>query len=81
MIDLRGWKGWTLPLVVAGMNPLAIYVMDSLSKNWVVGQLHIHLPGFLFAKPWGCVVDAALAALLFWLVCYWMYRRKIFLRF
>jgi len=80
VIDVRGWKDWTFPCVVAGMNPLAMFVMGSTLHGWVVGQLHIHLPGFLFAAPWGHVVDATLCGFVFWLVCYWMYRRKIFLR-
>ena len=30
--------------------------------------------------PYGNVVEWAVALLILWLVCYWMYRRKIFLR-
>ena len=80
VIDVRGWKGWTFPVVVVGMNPLAMFFMGSTLRGWTVGQFHIHLPGFLFTKPWGHVMEASLAAFVFWLICLWMYRRKIFLR-
>jgi len=79
-IDVRGWKNWTFPVVIVGMNPLTMFVLGSTLRGWITGQLHIHLPDFLFTKPWGHVVDAALAGLVLWLICLWMYRRKIFIR-
>jgi len=80
VIDLRGWRRWAFPCVVAGMNSLALFVMGSTLRGWTVGQLHIHLPAVLFTRPRGVVVETTLAGLLFWLVCYWMYRQKIFIR-
>lgn len=79
-IDVKSWKGWTFPLVVAGLNPLALYVMGQLSKGWTLSQLKIHLPGFVFSGPSGPVVEALLPALVFWLIVWWMHRRKIYLR-
>jgi heparan-alpha-glucosaminide N-acetyltransferase len=80
VIDQKGWKGWTFPFVVVGMNPLAMFMMSSSMHGWVAGQLQIHLPSMLFESPWGYAVEAALTALVFWLVCFWMYRRNVFLR-
>jgi predicted acyltransferase len=79
-IDLKGWKRWTFPLVVAGLNPLAIYVMGQLSRGWTLKQLKIHLPDFLFAGASQPVMEAVLPALVFWLVVWWMHRRRIYLR-
>ena len=80
VVDVRGWKGWTFPFVIVGMNPLAMYLMGQTLRGWVTGQLHIHLPDFLFTKPGGHVVDAALAGFVLWLVCLWLYRKKVFIR-
>lgn len=80
LVDVQGWKFWTLPFVVVGMNPLAMYVMNSTLRRWFITQSYIHLPDFLFPKPWNDVIEAILAGTIMWLVCYWMYRRKIFLR-
>lgn len=79
-IDLKGWKRWTFPLVVAGLNPLAIYVMGQLSRGWTLGQLKIHLPDVLFTGTTKPVVESILPALVFWLVVWWMHRRRIYLR-
>lgn len=79
-IDLKGWKAWTFPLVVAGLNPLALYVMGQLSKGWTLAQLKIHLPDFVFAGGSRPVMEAILPALVFWLVVWWMHRNRIYLR-
>lgn len=80
MIDVKKMRWWTYPFVVAGMNPLALYLMGMLSKGWVVSQLTIHLPKFVFAGMTKPVVEATLAALIFWLVVWWMHRRRVYLR-
>lgn len=83
VIDLRGWKAWSFPLLVVGMNSIAIYCMGMTLKSWTARTLQTHLGEDLF-KVFGAAnapfVQATLVGLCFWLVCYWMYRRKIFLR-
>ncbi len=83
IIDLRQWRAWSFPLVVVGMNSIAIYVMGMLLRGWTARTLQTHFGEDVF-KVLGAAnapfVQATLVGLLFWLVCYWMYRRKIFLR-
>jgi heparan-alpha-glucosaminide N-acetyltransferase len=43
LIDVAGWRRWTFPLVVVGVNSIAFYVMAQLMKPWVASQLTIHL--------------------------------------
>ena len=94
VIDIRQWRMWSWPLVIVGMNSIAMYVMAQLIKSWMGGTLKTHLATldaffgwehgltytlfgeFSFATPLGH------AARLFglWLVCVWLYRRKIFVR-
>jgi len=48
LIDAREWKGWTLPFVAFGINPITAYVgaelsavlFDSTIKLRVAGRLH-----------------------------------------
>jgi predicted acyltransferase len=83
VIDLRGWRAWSFPLVVVGMNSLAIYSMGMLLRGWTAKTLQTHFGEDVF-KVFGAnpapFVQATLVGLIFWLVCWWMYRRKIFLR-
>ncbi|HEY7427164.1 MAG TPA: hypothetical protein VH682_23220 [Gemmataceae bacterium] len=43
IIDIVGWKRWAFPLVVVGMNSIAMYCMAQLMKGWVGNSLRIHL--------------------------------------
>jgi predicted acyltransferase len=43
VIDVWGWRRWALPLVVVGMNSIAMYCMAQLMKGWVSQNLQTHL--------------------------------------
>jgi predicted acyltransferase len=36
VVDLKGWRGWTLPLAILGMNAIGIYVLSILAKIWLL---------------------------------------------
>ena len=80
VIDVRRWKKWSFPLVVVGMNSIAIYFMGALLKPWAVRTLKIHWGQELFVGDYGPTVQAVSVAVVFWLFCFWMYRMKIFIR-
>jgi len=83
VIDIKGYRRWTFPLVVVGMNSIAIYSMDLLLKPWVAKSLKIHLGDeiFLVAGPhYEPMLQATLTGLCLWTICWWMYRQKLFVR-
>jgi predicted acyltransferase len=80
VIDMVGFKKWAHFLVVVGMNSIAIYLMSQLMRPWVSERLRTHLGADLFSGTYGPIAGACLTLVVFWLICWWMYRRKIFLR-
>jgi predicted acyltransferase len=80
VIDVAGFRRWAFPLIVVGMNSIAIYVMAQLMKPFVRNQLEIHLGRSIFQGPYGDVVRSASVLLVFWVICYWMYKQKIFVK-
>jgi predicted acyltransferase len=80
VIDLRGWRRWALPLVVVGMNSIAMYCMAQLMKGWVRGTLKTHFGQDIFTGTYGPIIDAAAVLFVLWLFCLWMYRQKVFVR-
>ncbi|HUR57172.1 MAG TPA: hypothetical protein VM029_05655 [Opitutaceae bacterium] len=83
IIDLRGWRAWSFPLLVVGMNSIAIYCMGQVMRGPTSDMLRTHLgrDAFnVFGTANAPFVQATLVGTVFWLICYWMYRRKIFLR-
>ncbi len=83
IIDIKQMRRWTFPFVVVGMNSIAIYCMEMLLRPWVAKRLQIHLGDNVFqiAGPlYAPMAQSTLVGLCLWLVCWWMYRNKWFLR-
>jgi len=83
VFERRGAGRCAFPLVVAGLNPLALYCLWQLTGGFVRGSLETHFGSALF-QPLGPVFiplfQRIWVLLIFWLVLLWLYRRKIFLR-
>jgi predicted acyltransferase len=82
-IEWRGWKRWSFPLLVIGMNSIAVYVMSWTLERPVSAALVRHLgrgPFQVAGPAFEPVLKGAGVLLVFWLVLYWMYRRRLFLR-
>lgn len=83
LIDLCGVKFWTGPFVVMGMNSIALYVMLWLIPGWINGTLQTHFGEHYagcFGAPFEPLMQNLIVAVFLWLICYWMYRRRLFLR-
>jgi len=75
--------GWTLPFIVVGMNSIAMYVLEHVATDYTIGALQIHLgrrPFAVFGQAFVPITLGATTLAVFWLILFWMYRRKIFLR-
>jgi predicted acyltransferase len=83
VVDGAGLKRWAYPLIVAGMNPLALYVLWQLSSSFIRKQTQIHFGQEIFAtlgEAWTPLLERASVLLVLWLIVWWMHRRKIYLR-
>lgn len=83
MIDVRGWRRWAFPLVVIGMNSIAAYCFSHLFGEFFQSALNTNIsPRFftMFGDALAPFVNGSLVLLLLWLVLFWMYRRKLFLK-
>ena len=83
VIDVWNYKRWAFPLVVIGMNSIAIYCMVWLFEDSIIRMLHIHLGTEVFRMAGPALEPVLVGAgtmLTLWLVLYWMYRRKLFLK-
>ena len=83
LIDLKGWRRWAFPLVVVGMNSIAIYVMSWTMQDFFRTALQTHFGAVISALVSPALVPVAYGVgvmLIFWMILFWMYRSKIFLR-
>jgi predicted acyltransferase len=79
VIDVAGFRRWVFPLVVIGSNALLAYVLEPfvyLALRGLRGKL---FPADIPAIPMELLLFGSEVALL-WLVLWWLYRRRLFLR-
>ena len=120
VIDIFGFRRWSFPLVVVGMNSIAIYCMSQLMKGFIASNIKTHLgwvahliqewgsaedAGWLartsrdlfywlnpdnvdlgkdlfsiFGTVYAPIVQATAVLAVLWLICYWLYRQKLFFK-
>ena len=89
VVDVLKLRFWTFPFVVVGVNSIAIYCMGMLLKKWTEHFLQTHLGSGVFPEvtewlgldaAFRPMVQLTMIGLVFWLICLWMYRQKIFIR-
>src|SRR6187401_1458173 len=81
--EIKGWRRWAFPLLVIGSNSIAIYVMSWTIEHFISSALIRHFgaaPFLILGAPFEPVLRGIGVLIVFWLILYWMYRRKIFLR-
>lgn len=83
VVDVRKHHRLVFPLIVIGMNSIAAYVMAELSRNFVESSFRINLGpallNFMGTGPEGFVINV-LTLCTYWLVLYWMFHKRIFIR-
>ncbi len=83
LIDWKGWRRWSFPLIVVGMNSIAIYVMSWTMEGFFRDALETHMGRAISAMvspTFQPIVFGLLLMSIFWVILFWMYRRKLFLR-
>jgi heparan-alpha-glucosaminide N-acetyltransferase len=83
VVDLKGKRKWAFPLVVVGMNSIAMYVIAHIFPGLIERTLKTNLGQHVFERlggPYAPIVEASAVLFCMWLIVYWMYKRKIFIR-
>jgi predicted acyltransferase len=83
LMEWKGWRRWAFPLIVVGMNSIAVYVMSWTMSDFFGNAIERHSWGVisLMAGPtFQPILHGFAVMLIFWLILFWMYRRKLFLR-
>ena len=83
VIDIGGLRRWAFPLVVIGMNSIAAYCIAHLFDSFIATSLDTHLGANVFkvfGPAYEPLIHGALVLFVMWLLLFWMYRRKLFLR-
>ncbi len=83
LIDMMGFRKRSVFFVIVGMNPVFIYLFAlSGGADWlnrIVAPFTMAFSGWMGEGPAQILTSLAGWGLL-WALCYWLYRRKIFIR-
>lgn len=84
VIDIAKWKKWSFPFVVVGLNPITFYVLSWTMVDAVNSNLRRHLGPTFFSSiagdVFGPLVGTLATVTILWLIVYWMYKQKLFIR-
>ena len=74
VIEIKNYRKWAFPLIVIGMNSIAAYLIAHLFEDFIASSLKIHLGGRLL------ILYPAAKLTPYWLILFWMDKRKLFLK-
>jgi len=83
IIEVKQHRKWAFPLIVIGMNSIAAYFLADYFGRQIADAFRIHVgaaPFQIFGAGLEPLTRGAVQLLTYWLILFWMYRRKIYLR-
>ena len=85
VIELKKFKRWTQFFVVIGMNPIFIYVLSRiLGRKWLYPFVAIFTTGifgrFIDSEGVITLITCIVILTIEWYICYWLYKKKIFIK-
>jgi predicted acyltransferase len=93
--DVVSWRAWSYPLRVIGMNSIAAYTLAHCNRDFIAQSLQTHFGRNVVGRVWpdyaGNIfkffgpeyepfVRGVAILVVFWLILWWMARRKILIR-
>lgn len=83
LIDMMKFNKGVMFFAIVGMNPLFIYLFAHIGGAELIVQVIRPFANSVFSwikEPGADLITASLATLGLWYICYWMYKRKIFIK-
>jgi predicted acyltransferase len=83
VIDAGHIAAWSYPLRVIGANSIAAYLLAHGPDRFIVRSVEIHLGEEIFAvfgPAYQPLVAGGIVLLVLWLILWWLYRQKIYIR-
>ena len=80
IIEVLGYRKWSFPLLVVGMNSIFIYFVSGVLRGWLDRAVGVFTFHYSFIGTLAPVAQATTVLLVMWYLCYWLYQRRIFLK-
>ena len=83
LIDVRGYKRIVLFFAIVGMNPLFIYLFAHVGGQNLIRNVFRPFSNALFGwtgELYANIILSTIVLAALWYFCYWLYKKKIFIR-
>jgi heparan-alpha-glucosaminide N-acetyltransferase len=81
VVDMKQVKRWAFPFFVLGMNSLFVYSLGQIGiKGWLNRGLLAFTGNFKFLGDLGVIPHHLLVLAGLWYLCYWLYKRDIYIK-
>ncbi len=83
VMDVKHHQRWAFPFIVIGTNSIAMYLMFRMTDEFIGDSLEQHLGPETFhvlGEEYQPIVLGACILAVIWLILFWAFRRKIFLK-
>lgn len=77
IVEVKGWRKWTFPLLVVGANSIFIYSFNIAFRGWLDRAIGVFTLKFEWLGDFAPVAQSCAILLALWYLCYWLYRRNI----
>lgn len=85
LVDIKGSKKWIWLFTIVGMNPIFIYLfMETAGKRWLLDFSASFISDGLVrlgtTEELAFFINSLVVLALAWGLCYWLYKKKIFIK-
>ena len=84
IVDVAGKKKWSFFLMVIGANSIAAYILaDGGMRAFIHRSLYVHFGSHfdqLFGIAIAPLISGFITLFLLWMILYWLYKKKIFIK-
>ena len=80
VVEVKGCAKWTFPFRVVGLNSITIYLLQQIVPLRPVSEFFLGGAARLLPEAWGAVLLSAGYVAVCWLILYFLYKKKVFLK-
>ena len=80
LVEVKGLQGWTFPFRVIGLNSITIYLLQPIVPMDAVAGYFLGGTARLLPEAWGAVLLSAGYVIACWLLLYFLWKKKVFLK-
>jgi heparan-alpha-glucosaminide N-acetyltransferase len=80
VVEVKGYRKWTFPLIVIGANSIFIYSVDMILHGWLNKSVAVFTKDYQWLGDFAPVAQSCTVLLVMWYLCFCLYRRKIFFK-